>query len=440
MNRPAYLCDDDDIDRVVEEERQRRDALDRVNGASQGRMAFSSSSSPSMTSAYKPSASIELVPSAAITPTPVQWLWPGWLAEGRLQILAGAPGAGKTTIALSLAAAVSAGRSWPDGTLTQVGSVVIWSGEDDPGDTLVPRLAAADADLNRVFIVGRAREDSAARPFDPARDMPALADAIKREREVKLVVIDPLAMVAVKDSHRNAETRRDLQPVVDLCRETGAAVLGIHHLAKGTAGREPVERLIGSIAFAAVARVVLIATKLPSHGPEAGERRVLIRAKSNIGPDQGGFAYGLTQTELGNHPGIFASCVAWGEVVEGTAREVLAEAEERDEEQSPRDEAVEFLRSHLGNGPNPANEIHAAARKEGISSATLRRAKSELRIRSVRIGFGKGSFAQWEIPSETPYMLTTPHRCSLKSVSTYEGSEHLCAPRSEPDDREEVEF
>jgi putative DNA primase/helicase len=121
---------------------------------------------------------------------------------------------------------------------------------------LVPRLAAADADLNCVLFVGRAREDDAARPFDPARDMQGLAEAIKCERDVKLVIIDPLAMVAVKDSHRNAETCRDLQPVVDLCRETGAAVLGIHHLAKGTAGREPVERLIGSIAFAAVARVV----------------------------------------------------------------------------------------------------------------------------------------------------------------------------------------
>jgi hypothetical protein len=304
MNRPAYLREDDDFDRVVEEERQKRLAIDGLNVPRGGRMAFSPASSPSMSSASKPIASIELLSSAAITPTPVHWLWPGWLAEGRLQILAGAPGAGKTTIALSLAAVVSAGRRWPDGTPTQAGSVVIWSGEDDPSDTLVPRLAAADADLNRVFIVGRAREDSAARPFDPARDMPGLTNAIKREREVKLVVIDPLAKVAVKDSHRNAETRRDLQPVVDLCRETGAAVLGIHHLAKGTAGREPVERLIGSIAFAAVARVVLIATKLPPHDPaerasrldssqvqyRSGRRRIRLWARPNrVGKPPWGF-------------------------------------------------------------------------------------------------------------------------------------------------------
>jgi putative DNA primase/helicase len=146
------------------------------------------------------------------------------------------------------------------------------------------------------------------------------------------------------------------------------------------------------------------------------------------------------KTELVNHPRVFASCVVWGGAVEGTAREVLAEAEEPDDEQSPRDEAVDFLKSHLANGAVSANKIHAAARKEGISSATLRRAKSELRIRSLRVGFGKGSVAQWEMPTDTPYILTAPHRCSHRSVSIYERSEHLCAPTSEPDDREEAEF
>jgi putative DNA primase/helicase len=270
--------------------------------------------------------------------------------------------------------------------------------------------------------------------------MLGLSNAIEQIGDVRLVIIDPIAMVATKDSHRNAETRRDLQPIAELCKTTGAAALGIHHLAKGTAGREPQERLVGSIAFAAVARVVMIATKLPAQDSDGGERRVLMRAKSNIGPDEGGLAYGLAQTELGNHPGVFASRVVWGELIEGTAREVLAEAEEMDEEQSPRDEAVDFLKSHLANGPIPANEIHAAARKEGISTATLRRAKGELRIRSTRIGFGKGSLAQWEMPSGNPYMLTTPHTCSLKSVSPYGEGEHLWRPKRDPNDREEVEF
>jgi putative DNA primase/helicase len=338
-----------------------------------------------------------------------------------------------------MAATVSTGGLWPDGSRAKQGNVVIWSGEDDPEDTLVPKLIASGADVRRVHFVGNIRDESASRSFDPAKDITELANAIERFGDVLLVVVDPIAMVATKDSHRNAETRRDLQPVADLCRTTGAAVLGIHHLAKGTGGREPQERLIGSIAFAAMPRVVMIAAKIPSEDHGASERRVLMRAKSNIGPDDGGFAYTLSQIELERHPGDFGSRVVWGAPIEGTAREVLAEAEEMEEQRSPREEAVEFLKSLLVNGAVPVAEIHAASRKEGISTATLRRAKAKLGVASSRIGFGKGGIGQWEMSPENPYLLTTPHRCSLKSVSTYGEGEHVRTLGCGPNDREEVE-
>ena len=154
--------------------------------------------------------------------------------------------------------------------------------------------------------------------------------------------------------------------------------------------------LIGSIAFAAVARVVMIATKTPPRDGERNERRVLIRAKSNIGPDEGGYVYSLEQSQLNEYPGIFASRALWGEAVEGTAREVLAEAES-ESEHSPREDAKEFLRSFLSEGPATAKEVQGAARKEGISLATLKRAKVELHIRTPRIGFGKDSVVQWQL-------------------------------------------
>jgi putative DNA primase/helicase len=351
---------------------------------------------------------VELISAATIEPVPIKWLWNGWLARGRMNVLAGPPGGGKTTLAGEMAAIVSTGGLWPDGSQAKQGNVVIWTGEDDPEDTLVPRLIALGADLRGVHFVENIRDEIGSRSFDPAKDMIELSNAIQRCGNVRLVIIDPIAMVATKDSHRNAETRRDLQPVADLGRTTGAAVLGIHHLAKGTGGREPQERLIGSIAFAALPRVVMIAMKLPSEDQGASERRVLMRAKSNIGPDDGGFAYTLSQIELEAHPGVFGSRVVWGTPIEGTAREVLAEAEEMEEERSPREEAVEFLKSLLMNGSVPVTEIHAAARKEGISTATLRRAKAQLGVVSCRIGFGKGSIAQWEISPENSYTLKHP--------------------------------
>jgi putative DNA primase/helicase len=340
--------------------------------------------------------SVELVSADGIEPTPIDWLWNGWLAKGKLQLLAGQPGTGKTTLATAIAAILTAAGIWPDRSRAEAGDVIIWSGEDDPKDTLVPRLIAARANLTRVHFVKAVSEDGAKRSFDPAKDMAGLAQAIERIGTVKLVIIDPIAMVAVKDSHRNAETRRDLQPVADLCQKTGAAALGIHHLAKGTVGREPQERLIGSIAFAAVARVVMIATKLPPSEGERSERRIIIRAKSNIGPDEGGYVYTLEQRELDRHPDIFASSVLWGEPVEGTAREVLADAES-ETERAPRDETKDFLLTILGDGPVDAKEVLATARAAMISPATLRRAKDDLKVESVRIGFGKDAFFQWSL-------------------------------------------
>jgi hypothetical protein len=208
MDRSDYLNDDDDFEGAVEAERRKLSA--------RGQSALS----PSAT-ASKARASVELLSSAAIVPTAICWLWRDWLAQGRLQLLAGAPGAGKTTIALSLAATVSTGERWPDESHAPIGNVVIWSGEDDAADTLVPRLEAAGADRTRVFLVGGTQEGRASRSFDPARDMQALGGAIKSVGDVRLVIIDPVALVAVHDSHKNAETRRDLQPLVDLCRETG---------------------------------------------------------------------------------------------------------------------------------------------------------------------------------------------------------------------------
>ena len=139
-------------------------------------------------------ATVELVSAESIIPQPIEWTWPGWLARGRLHILAGQPGAGKTTLALEFAAIISSGGVWPDGARAKLGSVVIWSGEDDPADTLVPRLLAAGANLQRVHFVHGVREDGRSRAFDPARDMLALEAAVRRVGDVRLVVIDPIAL------------------------------------------------------------------------------------------------------------------------------------------------------------------------------------------------------------------------------------------------------
>ncbi|HVZ36445.1 MAG TPA: AAA family ATPase [Polyangiaceae bacterium] len=328
-----------------------------------------------------------------LTPEPISWIWDGWLARGKLHILAGAPGTGKTTLALAMAATISAGGTWPDGSRCPRGDVVIWSGEDDPADTIVPRLIAAGADLSRVHIVRGVREADGTRPYDPAPDTDARATALSSLTDVSLIVVDPIVSAVAGDSHHNAETRRSLQPLVDLGHAHSCALVGITHLSKGTAGRDPVERVCGSLAFGAIARVVMLAARIETDGGPP-DQRVLCRAKSNIGPDTGGWHYTLWQRALlPDHPEMTASCIAWGAAVAGTARELLAQAEATDEAQSERLDITNWLRDLLcdAGGEMSVSDIRAAARDAGLAWRSVQRARVRAGARSSRQGFGGGS-------------------------------------------------
>lgn len=278
-------------------------------------------------------------------PKPIDWLWRNWLPRGKLTLLAGQPGTGKTTIAMAVAATLTTGGRWPDGERCQAGNVLIWSGEDDPTDTLVPRLLASGADVGRVHFIAHTRIDGGEpQPFDPATDMVALRAATDRIGNVRLIVLDPVSTAIQGDSHKNTEVRRGLQPVVDLATATNAAVLGISHLTKGDTGTDPMNRVIGSIAFVALARVVLVAAKIK--GVDGVEKRILVRAKSNLGPDSGGFEYHLDMVQA--LPGIDASRAAWGDAVAGTARELMAEQPETDgRESEDQNDVVEMLKAEL---------------------------------------------------------------------------------------------
>lgn len=276
-----------------------------------------------------------------LTPQPVRWIWQYWLALGKLHILAGAPGQGKTTIALAMAATVTIGGRWPDGSRCDSGNVLIWSGEDDPSDTLLPRLLASGANPKRCHFIRGAMRGGTVMPFDPARDLQQLHQAIDRIGGIRLLIVDPVVSAVTGDSHKNTEVRRALQPLVDMADACKCAVLGITHFAKGGHGTDPAQRVVGSVAFTAVARIVMVAAKVK--GEEGKDARILARGKSNIGPDDGGFEYHLEQREP--ITGIPASCITWGKAVQGTARELLTDPD--DEPQEDTTDAAEMLRAEL---------------------------------------------------------------------------------------------
>jgi putative DNA primase/helicase len=343
---------------------------------------------------------IELVCASTIKPEPISWLWVDWLARGKFHVLAGQPGGGKTTIAMKIAAAVSSGGKFPDGTKAKQGNVIIWSGEDTAKDVLVPRIEASGGDLSHVFFAGDMINGKGKRAFDPAKDIDALKRAISNAGGAALIIIDPIVSATAADSHKNGETRRGLQPLVDMAENLNAALFGITHFTKGSEGRSPIDRVTGSVAFGAMPRVVMIAAQeQPGEEGKPG-RRVFMRAKSNIGPDDGGFEYDLQLVPMREYPDIIASVVSWGIYIEGNARDILAavEEEKNGEEISASREATDFLLDLLKDGNKSAKECKAAATAAGISQRTLARTKAKQGIASVKDDFLGGWV--WQLPKD----------------------------------------
>ena len=332
-----------------------------------------------------------------IRPRPVTWLWPGWLAHGKLHILAGRPGCLKTTTAIGFAAGVTVGGYWPDGSQMAQGNVVVWSGEDSVEDTLLPRFMAAGGDRAHIAFISGVEDDGTKRGFDPSLDMEALAAVCATLGGVNLIVVDPVVSITTGDSHKNAETRRDLQPLVDLAERTQAVVIGIHHLTKRSEGADPVDRVSGSLAFGAAPRVILLSALDPKSGA-AGPSGVLMRAKSNVGSSHGGFAFSAEQRPLDDEPDISAQRILWGEFVDKSARDILEEFEGKVKAAAEKKrKIIEFLTEALaGRGPRMAAEVEDEGEKLGFSVWALRRALKKLGGTTQKASFGTGWI--WELP------------------------------------------
>lgn len=337
---------------------------------------------------------------SSIKPQRIDWMWFEFIARGKLHVIGGMAGTGKTTAGLDLLAIKSRGGKWPDGTPCEAGRVAVWSGEDDAADTLLPRFLAAGGNPENLYFLRGTREGGETRPFDPSTDLTMLAESLEKVGGICLLLVDPIVSAVSGDSHKNGEVRRALQPLVDLAGRLDIAVLGITHFSKGTSGREPLERLTGSIAFGAIARVVFCVAKAKA---EEGEepKRLLVRAKSNIGPDGGGFEYGIDQVPVPGYPDIYASRVQWGEQLDGTAREVLAEAEastqeERSDQETEGHAAEKFLRDMLDGGTTPTSTVKQEAIAAGLAWRTVQRAATNLQVTRKKAGMDGGWY--WSLP------------------------------------------
>lgn len=333
---------------------------------------------------------------------PIRWLWPGRIARGKVSMIAGHPGLGKSQITASLAAIVTKGGRWPvDRTGCERGNVLFLSAEDDPADTIRPRLEAAGADLERVSIIQAVRDGfnseghELQRAFNLKEDIRRLESVLQEIGDVALVIIDPVsAYLGNTESHNNAEVRALLAPLSDMAGRAGAAVVAVSHLNKGNgSGADALSRVTGSLAFVAAARAAYIVAK----DSEDEARRVFMPAKNNIGADIGGLAFRIEGCTIG--AGIETSRIVWeADAVTGISADELLRVPTDPEERSALDDARAWLRSMLADGPLPAKQIFREANEAGHAEKTVRRAQRAIGIDPRKDG--KTGPWLWALPAE----------------------------------------
>jgi len=335
---------------------------------------------------------------ADIETRPIDWMWYGRLARGKVIIVAGHPGTGKSQLGLSCAATVSTGGRWPDRSPCKHGSVIILSAEDDPADTTGPRLVAAGADLRNVHVIDAVRVTGKdGRPcetqFDLGRDIAALDSALGKMPDAALLIIDPItAYLGSADSHKNAEVRGLLAPLSKLAEKHNIAILCITHLNKGGGagvGTGALMRVMGSLAFVAAARAAYVVVR----DPEDHGRRLFLPAKNNLGTDETGFAFRIQSCKVSDD--IETSRVVWESgAIEASVDEML----DAPSEPKKRDAAIEFLKDLLREKPVRSAEVARLAEMAGLAWKTVMRAKDRLGVRAIKERTADGSWS-WAMPN-----------------------------------------
>jgi putative DNA primase/helicase len=333
----------------------------------------------------------------------IRWLWPNRFAIGKLGLIGDLPDKGKGLISCSLIACVTADEPLPckEGRTLQ-GDVIWLTAEDDIEDTIIPRLVAAGANLDRVHIVKMMRERGRQRMFSLITDIDALRRKIEDIGNVALIIIDPMSAyvgVGKVNNSMTSDVRGFLTPLTDLAAEKHVAIIGIMHFNKKADVTNAMLRIADSLAYVAAARHVYVVVD----DMEVENRRLFVKAKNNLSPDNDALSYMTGARKVGEDEEtgeeIFAPYIIWGaEHVKVTATEAMQAEADGGHSKHARNEASEFLQSRLAGGPVMADDLRDEAEANGISLRTLQRAKKELKIEANKErGNTRGKWL-WSLP------------------------------------------
>ena len=228
---------------------------------------------------------LEIVQLDSVQPTKLEWLWQGILPHGKISIIAGNPGLGKSQVTLDIAARISTGTPWPTGDACKQGKVLLVSCEDDAADTIVPRLDAAGANRSNIAlirsVITREHDVQKNRALSLQNDLEKISDHLRKTPDTRLIIFDPVsAYMGKTDSHNNAEVRSVLDPLATLAQDHSISILLVSHLNKGSG--PAISRTMGSMGFVAVARAAYVITK--DDRDQTGQHRLFLPIKANLGP------------------------------------------------------------------------------------------------------------------------------------------------------------
>ena len=289
----------------------------------------------------------------------IEWLIYPFIPYGKITIIQGDPGEGKTTLVLQIIARLTKGEAIINEKAKQPINVIYQTAEDGLGDTIKPRLLSSDADCSKVLVI-----DDKDTPLT-MRDV-RLEQAIV-ETKAKLVVLDPIQgfLGADVDMHRANKIRPVMKHIAELADKYKCAIILIGHMNKCSMGKSTY-RGLGSIDFQAAARSVLIVGRIK----DEPEIRVVCQTKSSLAPEAKSIAFRLSKENGFEWIGEYD--VTADDLLSGTAKGTKKQA------------AIDFLEEFVLNGAKPQTEIMKLAKEKGFSEKTVRNAKDELKIKSMR--------------------------------------------------------
>jgi hypothetical protein len=375
--------------------------------ASDGQPAAASGSQP-------PASGRKLLPPivalSQVAPEPVRWLSPGRLAAGKITILDGDPDLGKSTLLCEFAARISCGEALPGGEAAPPRPVVIMSAEDDPYDTIRPRIDAAGGDPRRVIAFATLPDADSTGTLGAIPDHVYILEEIITRTQAALLVIDPLAAYLARGYNANSYqgVRRAFHSLQGLAVRTRVAIVAVRHLNKSTTAN-PLYRGFGSIGIIGAARCGL----LLASDPEDPERRILASTKDNLGRPPPSLAFRLLAS-LGSQ----VARVVWDGESQWTAGQLLRESASGVVSRSLLTEAREWLRAALAEGPRSATDILREAREAGIGRDVFYAAR---KLEGVSIGKERvaGGRWVWSYPAshvELPAVSHTPEVQEVQEV------------------------